>query len=113
VNAFAWLYAQWIGIPVQLREPMKRAVVSFALSVVNISYGLAVAFQILAQKTNQPMTFSNFVAFVNSAWFAYLLGFVIAAGRAQQGYQAAVNPQTAVPVPTPPATTMVVEKSNT
>jgi hypothetical protein len=109
VNPVAAVYGFWLGIPTQVREPIKRAVVSFVLSIGNITFGLAVAFQVVAQKTNEPMTLPNFLTFVSDAWFAYALGVFIAAFRGKQGYQAAKDPQSAVPTPTPPATVTVTE----
>lgn len=109
LNPFAATYAYWLAIPVQIREPIKRAVVSYSYSIANISFGLFVAFQPYAAVAHEDVTFENFLAYLGKTWFAYFLGVAIASQRARQGYVAAVDPQKAVPVPTPPATTTVVE----
>lgn len=113
MNIFAVAYAYWLGIPVQIREPIKRAVVSYAYSIANISFGLFIAFQPYAAVAHEDVTYQNFLAYLGKTWFAYFLGVAIASQRAHQGYVAAVDPQKAVPVPTPPATTTVVEDPHT
>ena len=112
MNIFAVAYAYWLGIPVQIREPIKRAVVSYAYSIANISFGLFIAFQPYAALAHEDVTYQNFLAYLGQTWFAYFLGVAIASQRAHQGYVAAVDPQKAVPVPTPPATTTVVEDAH-
>lgn len=109
MNPFAQTYAFWLGIPVQMREPFKKAVVSVAMTALTV-YGTLQALS--TDPTANPTHLSLWVfvkaGFIGSFIVALLNGGV----RAAQGYQAAVNPQSAVPTPSPPATTTVTEDAH-
>jgi hypothetical protein len=110
VNPFAALYAFWLGIPTPMREPFKKAVVSLVMTALTV-YGTLQALS--TDPTANPLHLSLWV-FVKAGFIGSFIVAVLNGGvRAAQGYQAAVDPQSAVPKPVPPATVAVVENLHT
>ncbi len=84
MNPFAALYNFWVGVPIQIRGPLKSALYSYWLSVENTTQGLAFGFVAYAALAHWDWTLSHFLEYVRLTWFAYCYGAWIAVRRAKE-----------------------------
>jgi hypothetical protein len=90
-NPIRRIYDFWIGIPPEIREPIKSGVVSLSWSLQNILVALYGGYVQFADTLHQPVTFAGFCAFVGATWFTTASGLISAIYRAKQGLTAVQN----------------------